>query len=254
MSRSARSIWRCRAQLFVGRQQRGREQHDQLCIGRDRPSVWHARKWAGFAVSVGRGRQLVLHAVQRSCERVAAVGRSEQDRLARRRYPRAGWKPGAGTSNGASAIESDLTTVNNELQSVGKLSTQIIASRSAGQSTAALEDQRDGADQVPRSADRGKFMPQPNGDVLMIAGNSVIPTRVDPTPLPSGKSISRGYAARDGPAPDDSTALAMARSGRRGWRQPHVARHDGAGAADADSTALRSLWTDAFQTVRDCRC
>lgn len=83
-------------------------------------------------------------------------------------------------------LVSDVTTVNTALTSLGTLSTQIIAAKAAAQSTAGLEDQRDGQMQNLAQILGAKFVPQPNGDILVIAGNSVIPTRATSGPFSLG--------------------------------------------------------------------
>lgn len=84
------------------------------------------------------------------------------------------------------SLVGDVNSVNDALQSLGKLSKSIIAAKSAGQSTAGLEDQRDGQMRSLAQTVGARFLPQSNGDVLVIAGNSLLPTNSDTPPLSLG--------------------------------------------------------------------
>ena len=72
-------------------------------------------------------------------------------------------------------LVTDVTAANSALQQVGQLSAQIIATKSLGQSTADLEDQRDVQLQSLAQLTGAKFVQQSNGGVEVIAGNSVLP-------------------------------------------------------------------------------
>jgi flagellar hook-associated protein 1 FlgK len=83
-------------------------------------------------------------------------------------------------------LSDDVTTANAALQSVGKLSDQIIAAKASGQSTAGLEDDRDGQLKTLAQLTGAKFSNLANGDVQVIAGNTVLPTRADSGPFSLG--------------------------------------------------------------------
>ncbi len=98
------------------------------------------------------------------------------------------------------ALTSDVTAVNDALKSFGTLSTQIIAAKAAGQSTAGLEDQRDGQMQGLAQMIGAKFVPQSSGDIVVIAGNSVVPTRSTSGPFSLGPvNFSAGTPAASVP-------------------------------------------------------
>ena len=77
----------------------------------------------------------------------------------------------------------DVSTANDALHALGQLSTQIVAAKAAGQSTATLEDQRDGQMQSLAQLTGARFIEQPNGDVLAIGGNSPLPLRAESGPF-----------------------------------------------------------------------
>lgn len=83
-------------------------------------------------------------------------------------------------------LVADVTTANDALSALGKLSAQIIATKAAGQSTASLEDQRDGQMKSLSQLIGARFVPQPSGDIVVIAGNSVLPTRAESGPFSLG--------------------------------------------------------------------
>ena len=72
------------------------------------------------------------------------------------------------------AVE-DVRAANSALRQVSELSTQITAAASRGQSTADLEDSRDGALQTLSNLTGAKFLRQANGEVLGVTGGLVLP-------------------------------------------------------------------------------
>ena len=72
----------------------------------------------------------------------------------------------AGRQAAQDGIRSDVATLNATLQTIGTLSDQIISQAAQGQSTADLENQRDGQQQTAAQIAGLRFLPQPNGDVL----------------------------------------------------------------------------------------
>lgn len=79
-------------------------------------------------------------------------------------------------------LVADVTTVNDALHSLGVITDQIIATKASGQSTADLENQRDGQLQSLAQLTGAKFVKKANGDLQVIAGNSVVPIRATTGP------------------------------------------------------------------------
>ncbi len=86
----------------------------------------------------------------------------------------------------------DVVTVNDSLHAVGVLSDQIIATKASGQSTADLENQRDGEKRTLAELTGARFLTQPNGDLLVLAGNSPLSTRAKTGPLSIGNANFSG--------------------------------------------------------------
>lgn len=86
----------------------------------------------------------------------------------------------------------DASTANDALHALGRLSDQIIAAKAAGQSTADLENARDGQLRSLAQLTGARFVNQPNGDVQLIAGNSVLPTRASNGPFSIGNANFNG--------------------------------------------------------------
>ncbi len=84
------------------------------------------------------------------------------------------------------SLTQGVTDANTALQAVGALSDQIIAAKSRGQSTADLEDKRDGEEQTVAQLTGAQFIPQNNGDVLAVVGGSVLNTRASTGPFSVG--------------------------------------------------------------------
>ncbi len=72
----------------------------------------------------------------------------------------------AGRQGAQDGLHADVATLNATLQTIGTLSDQIISQAAQGQSTADLENQRDGQQQTAAQIAGLRFLPQPNGDVL----------------------------------------------------------------------------------------
>jgi flagellar hook-associated protein 1 FlgK len=77
----------------------------------------------------------------------------------------------------------DVTTVNTALRTLGTLSDQIIVSQSRGESTADLEDQRDGQMRIVAQMTGAKFIKKSDGDLMAIAGSAVLPIRAASGPF-----------------------------------------------------------------------
>ncbi len=75
------------------------------------------------------------------------------------------------------SLADGMTTANSALGAIGKLSDQIIAAKSQGQSTAGLEDDRDTQMKTLATLTGARFIQQSSGDVQVIAGNTILPTR-----------------------------------------------------------------------------
>lgn len=91
-------------------------------------------------------------------------------------------------------IVSDVGAINTALGTIGSLSSQIVAAKAGGQSTADLENQRDAAMQSLSQIVDVKFLEQPNGDTTVVtpAGLS-LPTRAQSGPLQvSGGTVAAG--------------------------------------------------------------
>ncbi|MDP9097094.1 MAG: flagellar hook-associated protein FlgK [Pseudomonadota bacterium] len=81
------------------------------------------------------------------------------------------------------SLSDGVDIANGALKTIGKLSDQIIAARSQGQSTAGLETDRDGQMKSLATLTGAKFVRQASGDVQVIAGNTILPTRADSGPF-----------------------------------------------------------------------
>lgn len=82
------------------------------------------------------------------------------------------------------AIVAGAAAANQQLQQIGGLSSRIVAARSAGQSTADLENQRDAAVHELGHYLNIKTLVQPNGDMsVFTASGSQLPTRAATGPL-----------------------------------------------------------------------
>ena len=77
---------------------------------------------------------------------------------------------------------------NAALHALGTLSDQIILARSRGQSTADLEDQRDGQMRTLAQLTGARSVPQANGDLLVIAGSAPLPLRASSGPFSIGNA------------------------------------------------------------------
>ena len=84
------------------------------------------------------------------------------------------------------SLSDGVTTANAALHSIGQLSDQIIAAKASGQSTAGLEDQRDGQMKTLSQLTGAKFSHLANGDVQAIAANTVLPLHADSGPFSLG--------------------------------------------------------------------
>lgn len=94
------------------------------------------------------------------------------------------------------SLVSDVATANSALSSIGTISDQIISAKAAGQSTAGLEDNRDGQLKSLAQLTGAKFSFQANGDVQVIASNTVLPTRGTSQPFTVGAiTFNAGTAA-----------------------------------------------------------
>lgn len=72
-----------------------------------------------------------------------------------------------------------VDTANSALRDVGGLSRRIIEATARGESTADLEDKRDKALQTLADLTGARFLRQPDGGVLVVAGGLVLPTNAD---------------------------------------------------------------------------
>ena len=81
------------------------------------------------------------------------------------------------------SLSDGADAANAALGAIGKLSDQIISARAQGQSTAGLEDDRDGQMKTLAALTGAKFVQQSSGDVQVIAGNTILPTRVTSGPF-----------------------------------------------------------------------
>ena len=86
----------------------------------------------------------------------------------------------------------DVSTANDALHALGQLSNQIIAAKAAGQSTADLEDARDGQQRSLAQLIGARFITQANGDVQAIAGNSLLPLHATSGPFSLGNANFNG--------------------------------------------------------------
>jgi flagellar hook-associated protein 1 FlgK len=73
-------------------------------------------------------------------------------------------------------LATDISAANAALATVGRLSLQIIAARTRGESTADLEDKRDSAASTVTQLTGAQFVTQANGDLLAVSGGAVLST------------------------------------------------------------------------------
>ena len=99
----------------------------------------------------------------------------------------------------ADGAVTDVGNANAALRSVGGLSRQIIEATSRGDSTADLQDQRDRALQTLSDLTGARFLRQPEGGVLVVAGGLVLPTDADGAAGPF--SLASAAAAPGAAAP-----------------------------------------------------
>lgn len=94
------------------------------------------------------------------------------------------------------SLQDDVVTANAALRSIGTLSDQIIGARAAGQSTAGLEDSRDGQLKTLAQFTGARYTFQSNGDVQVIAANTIVSTRAPSGPFGVGPvNFTAGTAA-----------------------------------------------------------
>lgn len=94
------------------------------------------------------------------------------------------------------SLNDGVDAANSALGAIGKLSDQIISARAQGQSTAGLEDDRDGQMKTLATLTGARFVQQPSGDVQVIAGNTILPTRLTDGPFKMGSAnITAGTTA-----------------------------------------------------------
>ena len=86
----------------------------------------------------------------------------------------------------------DVSTANDALHALGLLTDQIIATKAAGQSTADLQNRRDGELRSLAQLAGARFVKQPNGDLLAIGGNSVLPLHASSGPFSLGNANFNG--------------------------------------------------------------
>jgi flagellar hook-associated protein 1 FlgK len=78
-----------------------------------------------------------------------------------------------GRQDAQNNIVSEVATLNSSLATIGSLSTQIVALQADGQSTAALENQRDAAVDTVSTLIGARFLEQPNGDMLAVTASGL---------------------------------------------------------------------------------
>ena len=111
-------------------------------------------------------------------------------------------------------LVNDVQAANVALRSVGQLSDQVIAARSRGESTAALEDSRDVAMRAATALTGAQFLPQTNGGLLAFSGGTSLPLGASSGPLALGNAtLGPGTTA---PAVTVVGALAPLGGGRIG--------------------------------------
>ena len=81
------------------------------------------------------------------------------------------------------ALVSDVKTLNGALRDLGELSDHVMQATAAGTSTADLETQRDAKMQQVAALTGARFLRRSNGDLLAMAGNSVLPLRAEQGPF-----------------------------------------------------------------------
>ncbi len=105
--------------------------------------------------------------------------------------------------NAQNAIVTEVGTINAALATIGSLSDKIIAGRAQGQSTADLENQRDGTIASLSQIVGVNVLQQANGDVLLTTTNGVtLPIHGPASPLStSGVTVSAGASYPGGGIP-----------------------------------------------------
>ena len=98
--------------------------------------------------------------------------------------------------NAQDTLVSDTTTANTALQTLGKLSDEVIKATARGESTADLENQRDAQMHTISELTGAQFLRQPNGDMLAVSSGAVLPLRASTGPF----TISDATLAPDTPA------------------------------------------------------
>jgi flagellar hook-associated protein 1 FlgK len=101
-----------------------------------------------------------------------------------------------GRQNAENNILSDVGTINTTLANIGTLSDQIMATQAQGLSTADLQNQRDQQMQVLSGLIGVRFLPQGNGDILVVTASGLsLPTHgTSPALSVSGATLGPGAA------------------------------------------------------------
>lgn len=108
----------------------------------------------------------------------------------------------AGRQTAQNAVRSDVSTLNTALHAIGTLSDQIVSLQASGQSTADLENQRDGQMQAASQIAGLKFLPQTNGGLLAFtAGGQAVPLRAATGPFAIADATVGANAAYPGGLP-----------------------------------------------------
>jgi flagellar hook-associated protein 1 len=94
--------------------------------------------------------------------------------------------------NAQDALVQQVASANTALHNLGALSDQIIVGKSRGESTADLEDQRDGQMRNLSQLTGARFAEQSDGDMMVIAGSTVLPTRANSGPFSVGSVTFAG--------------------------------------------------------------
>ncbi|WP_158747616.1 flagellar hook-associated protein FlgK [Acidisphaera sp. L21] len=80
-------------------------------------------------------------------------------------------------------LVTDVSSLNAAVSNIGKLSDEIIAGKSRGESTADLEAQRDAQEQTAAQIGGLRFIPSGNGDVTAVSGGLIVDTRAQSGPF-----------------------------------------------------------------------
>ena len=93
-------------------------------------------------------------------------------------------------------LETDVTTLNSAVATIGTLSDQIVAARAKGVSTADLEAQRTTQEQAAAQLGGLYFLPSASGDVTAVVGASVVNTHATTGPFTTASTtLQNGTAA-----------------------------------------------------------